>query len=185
MTINREDFAMRSRTMPEHMANLDKLVPATLRGAHMAVLEITDAVQVDARRGEDKRTGKPVFETAVVLRYKEIPNRIHWLNKAGVNILCDVFGSEESEWVGRRIPVIVKENVKNPTAGGRDDMVWVANADEWPRLFEEWDAALQKKPTERVEAINSGAAAAAREASSKRSTSPATSPTPKKGDKSA
>ena len=134
----------------------------------MACVEITDAVIVDARRGENKRTGEVVWEPAVVLRYKEIPSRVHWLNKAGVNILCDVFGEDETAWLGERVPIIVKEDVKNPTSGGKQDMVWIANADEWPRLFEEWDKALATRspdqPKVNVEAVN-----AAREAAKKRS----------------
>lgn len=169
MTIDRSKFEMRSRTMPDDMASLEKLTPATLRGAQMAVVEIDRAVIVDARRGENRRTGQPNVEPAVVLRYKEIPSRLHWLNKAGVNILCDVFGDDEQQWVGMRIPIVVKEGVKNPTSGERNDMVWVANSDEWVRLFDEWDKALAQRtpdaPKVSVESVN-----AAREAARKRST---------------
>lgn len=164
---------MRARTMPEHMANLDKLLPGSLRGARFAVVEITDAVQVDARRGEDRRTGNVKYEPAVVLRYKEFPARIHWLNKMGVNILCDVFGDDEAQWIGNRIPIVVKEDVKNPTEGGKQDMLWIANADEWERLFAEFDEALTKttaKPT-------NAAAATARAAAEKRKTAPTQSRT--------
>lgn len=168
MAIDRSKFAMRQRTMPDHMANLDKLVPGTLRGARFAIVEITDAVQVDARRGNSKVGGEPQYEPAVVLRYKEFPNRIHWLNKAGVNILCDVFGEDESAWPGNRIPIVVKEDVKNPTAGSKQDMLWVANADEWEKLFAE-DAEARERMTT-ASAPVSGAAAAARAASKARGT---------------
>lgn len=163
MTIDRSKFEMRGRVMPEHMASLEKLTPATLRGAKMACVEISDAVIVDARRGEDRR-GQPVYEPAVVLRYKEIPQRVHWLNKAGVNILADVFGDDETAWVGERIPIVVKEDIKNPTTGGRNDMVWVANSDEWPRLFEEYDKAIATRtpdaPKVDVETVNAAREAA-------------------------
>lgn len=137
MTIDRTQFASRQRTMPDHLANLDRLTPGSLKGAKFAVVEIADAVIVDARRDDDKTTGEPKYEPALVLRYKEFPTRVHWLNKAGVNILCDVFGEEESAWVGNRIPIQVKEGVKNPKKNQKQDMVWIANADEWERLFAE------------------------------------------------
>lgn len=140
MAIDRRAFAMRQRMMPDHMSNLDKLVPDSFRGAKFAILEITDAVIVDARRGEDSR-GKPKYEPAIVLRFKEFPNRIYWLNTVGVNILADEFGDEEQEWIGKRVPIKVKENVRNPSDGGANDMLWVANRDEWENLFEQDEAA--------------------------------------------
>jgi hypothetical protein len=130
--------------MPDHMANLDKLVPASFRGAKFAILEITDAVQVDARRGED-RYGNPKYEPAIVLRFKEFANRIYWVNTIGVNILLEEFGDEESQWVGKRVPLRVQENVRNPSQGGRQDMLWIPNKDEWDELFKEWDDALAAK----------------------------------------
>lgn len=146
MAIDRSQFEMRQRKMPEHMANLDKLVPASFRGSKSAVLTVADAVIVDARRGEDPRTGKPRYEPAVVLRFNEFPNRIYWLNTIGVNIVADQYGDEEQEWVGKKIPLIVKENVRNPSRGGTDDMIWVANADEWDNLFAQDEQARAKKP---------------------------------------
>jgi hypothetical protein len=145
MAIDRRQFEMRERRMPEHMANLDKLVPASFRGSKFAVLEISDAVQVDARRGEDPRTGKPRYEPAIVLRFKEFPNRIYWLNTIGVNILADQYGDEETEWVGKKVPLKVQENVRNPSAGGTADMIWVANSDEWDTLFAQADELAKKK----------------------------------------
>lgn len=145
MAIDRRKFEMREQRMPEHMANLDKLTPGSLRGAREAVLEIIDAVQVDARRGEDVRTGQPKFEPAVVLRFKEFPNRIYWLNTIGVNILADEFGDEESDWVGRRVPLIVRENVRNPSKASNSDMLWVANRDEWDAIFARDEAARAPK----------------------------------------
>lgn len=136
MAVDRSQFEMRQRVMPDHMAKLDRLTAGSLKGAKAAVVTITDAVIVDARRGNDER-GKPKYEPALVLRYKEFPKRVHWLNKMGVNILCDVFGEEETEWVGQQVAIVVSEKVKNPTDGGTQDMVWIANGDEWPRLFKE------------------------------------------------
>lgn len=165
--INRQSFAMRERKMPDHLANRQKLVPASLRGAKFAVLEITDAVQVDARRGENKRTGEPVYEPAVALAYKEFPRNIHWLNKMGVNILCDVFGDDESQWVGNKVPVVVQENVTNPTEGGASDMLWIANADEWEKLFAE-DEDTRSKSTANAPTARNAAAEAARAAAERR-----------------
>jgi hypothetical protein len=167
--LDRNQFQMRQRTMPDHMANLDKLLPGSLRGAKFAVVEIIDAVQVDARRGEDRKTGNVKYEPAVVLRYKEFENRIHWLNKMGVNILIDVFGDDEAQWIGNRVPIVVKEDVKNPTEGGKQDMLWIANADEWERLFAESDEALAKTTAK----PSNAAAATARAAAEKRKTSQA------------
>lgn len=133
--IDRQQFQMKQRTMPDHLANLQKLVPASLRGALFAILEITDVAQVDARR-EDRR-GNTTYEPSIVLRFKEFPNRIMWLNKMGVNILADVFSEDETQWVGNQVPVVVKEGVKNPTKGGEQDMLWIAQADEWQTLFDE------------------------------------------------
>jgi hypothetical protein len=164
--IDRGQFAMRQRVMPEHMSGLGRLEPATLRGAAFAVVEITDAVQVDATRDENKRTGEKVFEPAVALRYKEFPKHIHWLNKAGVNILCDVFGEDEREWVGKQVPVIVKEDVKNPKTGKFSDMVWIADAADWERLFAEDEE--QRANTTAVPAKENASAKAAREASQRR-----------------
>lgn len=135
MTIDRRSFEIREQKMPEHMANLDKLTPGSLRGAREAVLEITDAVIVSARRGDDPRTGRPKFEPAVVLRFAEFPNRIYWLNTIGVNIVADEFGDEESAWVGNRIPLVVRQGVRNPN-GGQADMLWVANRDEWAAIMD-------------------------------------------------
>ena len=134
MAIDRRKFEVREQRMPEHMANLDKLTPGSFRGAKFAVLEITDAVQVDSYRGED-RFGNKKYEPSIVLRFKEFPNRIYWLNNIGVNILADEYGDEEADWVGKRVPLVVKEGVRNPSAGGKTDMVWVANRDEWESLF--------------------------------------------------
>lgn len=146
MTIDRSKFEMRQRRMPEHMSNLDKLVPASFRNAKFAVLTISDAVIVDARRGNDPRTGKAQFEPAVVLRFVEFPNRIFWVNTIGVNILADQYGDEEAEWVGKKVPLKVQENVRNPSEGGTNDMLWVANADEWDSLFQQdADARTKKK----------------------------------------
>lgn len=179
MAIDRQKFAVRERKMPEHLANLDKLVPATLRGAKMAVLEITDAVQVDAYRGNNKRTGEPIFEPAVALRFKEIPKRIYWVNKIGVNILCDVYGEDESEWVGNRVPLVVKEEVKNPTTGESQDMLWIANADEWETLFDAWEKTLEAKASGGdAKTVANDAAARARAAAEKRSRGKPSSSTP-------
>jgi len=172
--IDRSQFHMRARTMPDHLSNRDKLVPDSLRGAKFAILTISDVVIVDSRRGENKRTGEVEYEPTVVLAYKEFPTRIHWLNKAGVNILCDVFTEDEKEWVGKRIPVCVQENVKNPSAGVRQDMLWVANADEWERLFTEDETA---RAVIRGARPTSDAAAKARALASGK-TKPTTPPTP-------
>jgi len=171
MAIDRSKFQSRQRKMPDHMANLDKLVPGSLRGARAAVLTITDAVIVDAKRGEDRKTGDVKYEPAVVLRFQEFPNRIYWVNKMGVNILCDVYGEEEQAWIGERVPLQVAEDVKNPTENTRNDMLWVANADEWPRLFDEDETARAKSPTAAAP-IENKAAAAAREAAAKRKKTP-------------
>jgi hypothetical protein len=167
--IDRQQFQMRARVMPEHMSGLGRLEPATLRGAAFAVVEITDAVQVDSTRGEDKRTGEKLYEPSVVLRYKEFPKHIHWLNKAGVNILCDVFGDNEADWIGNQIPVVVKEDVKNPKTGKFNDMLWVADAADWERLFS--DDVTARENTTAVPAQQNAAAAAAREASKRRAES--------------
>lgn len=170
MTVDRQKFAMRQRTMPDHLANLDKLTPASLRGAKFACVEILDVAQVDARRGTDPRSGEPVFEPAIALQYKEFATRIHWLNKAGVNILCDVFGEDETAWKGQRIPIVVREGVKNPTSGGKNDMLWIANADEWQAIFEQYDEASARfDAATKTAAQPSPAAEAARAASAKRS----------------
>lgn len=166
MTIDRERFEQRARVMPEHMNNLVKLVPGTLKGARFAVVTITDAVIVDARRGNNSRTGEPAYEPAVVLRYAEFPDRVHWLNKMGVNIVADVYGNEEQDWVGKQVPIVVKEDVLNPTTKKKEDMVWVANTDEWPKLFEEDVTAREKAAS--VKAPENAAARVAREAAEKR-----------------
>ena len=166
MAIDRRAFEMRQRMMPEHLSGLGKLEPATLRGAAFAVVEITDAVQVDAQRGENRRTGEKQIEPAVAIRYKEFPKHIHWLNKAGVNIMCDVFGDEESEWVGKTVPIIVKEDVKNPTTGRLQDMVWIADAADWERIFAENDEQLAN--TTAVAKKDNAAAQSAREAAERR-----------------
>lgn len=163
MTIDRRKFEMRERVMPEELKNHDKLLPGSLRGAKSAVVTITHAVQVDAKRGED-RSGRTKYEPAIALAYKEFPKRIHWLNKMGVNILCDVFGDEESEWVGNVIPIVVKEDVPNPTDGGTSDMLWIANQDEWQSLFDA-DAEARAKTTSKPA---NPAAAAARKAAEAR-----------------
>lgn len=165
MAIDRSKFEMRQRLMPEHLSGLGKLEPATLRGAAFAVVEITDAVQVDAQRGENRRTGEKQYEPVVAVRYKEFPRHMHWLNKAGVNILCDVFGEEETEWVGKTVPIIVKEDVKNPTTKRLQDMVWIADAADWERIFEDSDAQLAN--TTAVKSENA-AAKMAREAVERR-----------------
>lgn len=167
--IDRTQFRMKERTMPEHLSGLGKLEPAALRGAEFAVVTVTDAVQVDAQRGENRRTGEKQFEPAVALRYAEFPKHIHWLNKAGVNILCDVFGDDESEWVGKQLPVIVKEDVKNPQTGKFSDMLWVADAADWERLFSEDETA--RANTTAVAGKENAAAKAAREAAERRAAS--------------
>jgi hypothetical protein len=167
--IDRQQFAMRARVMPEHMSGLGRLEPATLRGAAFAVVEITDAVQVDAQRGENKRTGEKVYEPAIVLRYAEFPKHVHWLNKAGVNILCDVFGDNEADWVGKQVPVVVKEDVKNPQTGKYNDMLWIADAADWERLFAQDEE--QRANTTAVPGKENAAAKAAREASQRRAES--------------
>lgn len=166
MAIDRSKFEMRARVMPEHMAGLGRLEPATLRGAAFAVVEVKDVAIVDANRGENRRTGKKEFEPAVVLLYAEFPKHVHWLNKMAVNILCDVFGEEEKEWIGKQFPIIVKENVKNPQTGGYNDMVWVADAADWERLFSENDSVVAT--TTAVPARDNAAAKAAREAAERR-----------------
>lgn len=170
MAIDRSKFEMRQRVMPDHMAGLGRLEPATLRGSAFAIVEVKDAVQVDAKRGENKRTGEPQYEPAVVLAYKEFPRHVHWLNKAGVNILCDVFGDEEKEWVGKQFPIIVKEDVKNPQTGRHNDMVWIADAADWERLFAENDE--QRSNTTAVPSRENAAAKSAREAAEKRAAKP-------------
>ena len=166
--IDRKAFEMRNRVMPDHMAGLGKLEPATMRGAAFGVVEITDAVIVDAKRGENPRTGKKEYEPAVVLRYKEFPQHVHWLNKAGVNILADVFGDNEKDWVGKQFPIVVKEDVKNPSTGGFNDMVWVADAADWERLFADNDTALANTTAVPAVGRDNAAARAAREAAEKR-----------------
>lgn len=166
MAIDRKQFEMRARVMPEHMAGLGRLEPATLRGAGFAVVEVKDVAIVDANRGENKRTGEKTFEPAVVLLYAEFPRHVHWLNKMGVNILCDVFGDEEKEWIGKQFPIIVKEDVKNPQTGKFNDMVWVAEAADWERLFSENDTAVAT--TTAIPAKDNAAAKAAREAAERR-----------------
>ena len=164
--IDRRAFEMKARVMPEHLSGLGKLEPATLRGAAFAVVEITDVAQVDAQRGESKRTGEKIYEPAIAIRYKEFPKHIHWLNKAGVNILADVFGDNEQDWVGQPVPIIVKEDVKNPQTGKLNDMVWIADAADWERLFAENEEQLSK--TTAVPSKENAAAKAAREAADKR-----------------
>lgn len=166
MAIDREKFAMRERQMPEHLANATKLVPGSLKGAQFAIVTIAEVHQVDANDGEDLRSGKPRFRPVVLVTYKEFPKRIHWLNKMGVNILLDVFGEEESEWVGKQIPIVVKEDVPNPKTKNTEDMLWVANADEWERLFKE-DAG-QRERINNARGSSNSAAEAARKASEQR-----------------
>lgn len=165
--IDRSAFAMRERVMPEHMAGLGRLEPAQLRGSAFAIVEIADVAQVDATRGENRRTGEKQFEPAIVLLYKEFPKHVHWLNKMGVNILCDVFGDDEKEWKGKQIPIFVKEDVKNPQTKTYNDMVWIADASDWERLFSE-DETARANTTAKPAAKENAAARAAREAAEKR-----------------
>jgi hypothetical protein len=169
--IDRTQYAMRQRVMPDHMTGLGRLEPATLRGAAFAVVEIADVAQVDSSRGEDNRTGEKTYEPSIVLVYKEFPKHVHWLNKMGVNILCDVFGDNEKEWIGKQIPIFVKEDVKNPKTKKLQDMVWVADAADWERIFEEDETA--RKNTTAVPAKNNAAAQSARDAAARRAASKA------------
>ena len=144
MAIDRRAFAVRQRQMPEHLSGLDKLTPGSLRGARFAVLTISDAIIIDAERGEDKY-GNKKYEPAVVLRFSEFPNRIYWVNNVGVNILADEYGDEETGWVGKKVPLVVRENVRNKQTRGTQDMLWVANRDDWDNLFAEDEAARTRK----------------------------------------
>lgn len=167
--IDRQAFQMRQRSMPDEYAGFDKLMPGSLRGAEFAIVTIADVVTVDAKRGEDKRTGEASYEPSVILIYDEFPKRIHWLNKMAVNILCDVFGEDEKEWKGKQIPIVIQQNVKNPKTSKREDMVWVANADEWTSLFDQDE--VQRATTTATPAkapADNTAARAAREAAEKR-----------------
>lgn len=191
MTIDRGKFQQRARTMPDHLANADKLVPGSLRGGKFAILTISEVVQIDARR-PNRRRDEPEFETAIVLAFKEFPNRIYWLNKMSVNILCDVYGDDETKWIGERVPLVVKEKVKNPGTQTYDDMLWVANADEWEKLFadeEEARAAFARgqKPATDVApvAAENAAAKAARAAAEKRKLKDAAAASPPAGNASA
>lgn len=171
--IDRKAFEMRARVMPEHMSGLGKLEPANLRGAAFAIVEVKDVAQVDAQRGENKTTGQKIYEPAIAMLYAQFPNHIHWLNKSGVNILCDVFGDDEKQWVGKSFPIIVKEDVKNRQTGRFSDMLWVADAADWERLFGEDETA--RNTTTAVPAVKDSAAAqSAREAAARRATAKAT-----------
>lgn len=133
--VDRQKYQMRRQRMPEHMANLDKVVPETLRGAASAVLTIKEAVEVDSSRGRNPATGEEEFEPTIVLMFEEIPNRIYWVNVVGTNILLDQYGEDEKAWLGKKVPLIVKEGVRNPKTKKRNDMLWIASQDEWDGLF--------------------------------------------------
>ena len=167
--LDRKAYEMRQRVMPDEMVGLGKLEPSNLRGAAFAVVTVKQVAQVDADRGENKRTGEKQFEPAIAILYEEFPRHVHWLNKAGVNILMDVFGDEEKEWLGKQIPVIVKEDVLNPKTKKTQDMLWVADAADWERLFSEDETARENTTAVTPKtATDNAAARSAREAAARR-----------------
>ena len=133
--VDRSRYQMRKQRMPESMANLEKMVPSTLRGASSAVLTIKEVAEVDSFRGKNPVTGEDEFEPTIVLLFEEIQNRVFWSNVVGTNILLDQYGEDETQWPGKKVPLIVKEGVINPKTKKRSDMLWIASADEWDALF--------------------------------------------------
>ena len=70
----------------------------------------------------------------MMLHYKELPGKTHFLNATGVKALVEHLGDDDDHWVGLRVPV-VKARTDNPQTGEPMTVVWIATADDalWNR----------------------------------------------------
>lgn len=104
-----------------------------LGGASHAVLTVADA-RVNIRIGDRMQS---------LLEFEEFPEFAYWLNKTGVDNLCEALGDESDEWIGQRVPLeLVTTN--NPQTGRTVKKYWVPSPDAWEEIFDEYDS--RRKP---------------------------------------
>ena len=101
-----------------------KLTPQLLGSPATAVLTVQEA-----RTGIETSGGRK----AALLVFEEYPDHAYWLNKTGISTLVERLGSDDSEWVGQRVP-LVRVHASNPTTGESVETYHVAPLVEWDEL---------------------------------------------------
>lgn len=107
-----------------------KLKPADLGRADTAVLRVSRAQVIDANDPESASGTRK----AVVLEFSEFPGQAYWPNRVSTITMIDLLGEEESDWIGKRVP-LVKARTKNPKTKKTVEVLWIADKESWPEIM--------------------------------------------------
>lgn len=122
MRINRENYGGNS---------LPALKPDALQGQSAAILTITSANEGNIpdfnAPGGNRRVLRMTFE--------EFPENVYYVNPAGVTACVEEFGEYTEQWIGKRIPLIVRD-VLNPVTHKEVPALHVAPLGEWEGIFD-------------------------------------------------
>jgi hypothetical protein len=104
--------------------------------ADATVLTIADAEQTQFRESP----GQPA-KNKVALTFAEFPDHVYYVNVTGVRNLCDKLGNDETEWAGKRVP-LVKTQANDPRTPGKTvTSLWVAGVNQWDSIISKADKA--------------------------------------------
>jgi hypothetical protein len=56
------------------------------------------------------------------------------VNVTGVRNLCDKLGNDETEWIGKRVPLVKTESKDPRNGGGVVTSLWVAGVAQWDSI---------------------------------------------------
>lgn len=110
-----------------------KLKPKDTGGAQVVVVT---AREVALREGE--------WGEQYCFAMDEYPERFFYLNKHGVDNMCDALGEDTAEWEGEKVPLILVVT-QNPSEGGKQVEVYqVADPDKWQSLLKGAEKAARR-----------------------------------------
>ena len=119
-----------------------KLTPEVLGSPETAVLTVQEA-----RTGIETVDGR----RAALLVFEEQPDHVYWLNKTGISTLVERLGGDDSDWIGRQVPLI-RVQASNPSTGGSVVTFHVAPLTEWDELLVENGTVEEAEETSRDDA---------------------------------
>lgn len=110
-----------------------KLKPKDTGAAAVVVVTCRDAALREGEYGEQYS-----------FNMDEYPEHFFYLNRHGVDNMCEVLGADTDGWEGKQIPLVLV-TTENPSEGRKQVEVYqVADPERWPALLKQFKAAQRR-----------------------------------------
>lgn len=110
-----------------------KLKPKDTGGAQVVVVTCREPALREGEYGEQYS-----------FSMDEYPERMFYLNKHGVDNVCEALGDDTDQWEGEKVPLVLVVT-NNPSEGGKQVEVYqVADPEKWEGLFKSYKVAARR-----------------------------------------